>query len=254
MYLLAALCAAVAVWVWLPPDTAARRLSRLRPPGDGAARDPAEEVPRWLGSTPTWPPDRRTLVSAACAGLVTGLAVGGVAGVVAGVLAASGAGWALHRQEPPAVRLERRRIAADLPFAVDLMAACLLAGRPVSTAKETAAGAVPGPLADRLLWVSTQLRLGADAEPTWAHLARDPATAHLARAMTRAALSGAPVADVLTRLVDDAREAARATSLAAARRVAVKAVAPLGLCFLPAFVLLGVIPIIAGLASTIVLP
>jgi hypothetical protein len=36
--------------------------------------------------------------------------------------------------------------------------------------------------------------------------------------------------------------------------VGVKAVAPLGLCFLPAFVLLGIIPVVAGLASAIILP
>ena len=35
----------------------------------------------------------------------------------------------------------------------------------------------------------------------------------------------------------------------AARRVGVLAVAPLGLCFLPAFVLLGVVPVVIGLAG-----
>ncbi|MFI7617798.1 type II secretion system F family protein [Nonomuraea terrae] len=160
----------------------------------------------------------------------------------------------LHRREPDHVRQERQRIVADLPFAADLMTACLLAGRPVSAATEIAANAVGGPLGRRLTWVSSQLRLGADPEPTWAVLAKDPATGQLARAMSRAAQSGAPVADVLTRLADDAREAARASAVAAARSVGVKAVAPLGLCFLPAFVLLGIIPVIAGLASTIVLP
>jgi hypothetical protein len=34
----------------------------------------------------------------------------------------------------------------------------------------------------------------------------------------------------------------------AARAVAVRAAAPLGLCFLPAFVLLGVVPTVLGLA------
>ncbi|MFI6293848.1 type II secretion system F family protein [Nonomuraea sp. NPDC050790] len=262
MYVLAALLAAAAAWCWLPADTPARRLLRLRPPddrflrssGEGLGRDPGEGAPRWFERPDRRPPDRRTLVYAACAGLLTGLAVGGLVGVAAGVLVSMGAGWVLHRQEPQVVRLERRKVEADLPFAADLMVACLMAGQPVSTAVDTAAEAVPGPLATRLSWVRTQLRLGAEAEPTWAYLARDPATAPLARAMTRAALSGAPVADVLTRLADDAREESRAASLAAARRVAVKAVAPLGLCFLPAFVLLGVVPIIAGLASTIVLP
>ncbi|MEV0594383.1 type II secretion system F family protein [Nonomuraea cavernae] len=175
-------------------------------------------------------------------------------GIVAGLLVVPVVGVILHRRDDPADQQTRRRISADLPFAADLMAACLLAGQPVSAAIESAASAVEGPLGERLSWVSSQLRLGADPEPTWAHLARDPATGSLARAMSRAAQSGAPVADVLTRLADDARDAAHAASVAAARSVGVKAVAPLGLCFLPAFVLLGIIPVIAGLAATIVLP
>lgn len=35
----------------------------------------------------------------------------------------------------------------------------------------------------------------------------------------------------------------------APRRVGVLAVAPLGLCFLPAFVLLGIVPVVVGLAG-----
>ncbi|MEV0381812.1 type II secretion system F family protein [Nonomuraea sp. NPDC050643] len=171
-----------------------------------------------------------------------------------GLLVTPAAAMFLHKREPQQSQQDRHRITADLPFAADLMTACLQAGSPVSAATEIAANAIGGPLGERLAWVSSQLRLGADPEPTWAILAKDPATGALARAMSRAAQSGAPVADVLTRLADDARESARAASVATARSVGVKAVAPLGLCFLPAFVLLGIIPVIAGLASTIVLP
>ncbi|MFG1947556.1 type II secretion system F family protein [Nonomuraea sp. NPDC048826] len=186
--------------------------------------------------------------------MIVGLLVGGFPGLLAAALVTPITATVLHRRDPPELERDRARIVADLPFAADLMSACLLAGRPTSAAAHIAATAISGPLGLRLTWVSTQLKLGADPEPTWSHLARDPATAQLARAMIRAAQSGAPVADVLTRLADDAREASRAESVAAARSVGVKAVAPLGLCFLPAFVLLGIIPVIAGLATTIVLP
>ncbi|GIH22507.1 hypothetical protein Aph01nite_08170 [Acrocarpospora phusangensis] len=62
------------------------------------------------------------------------------------------------------------------------------------------------------------------------------------------------MADVLTRLADDARHATRSASSAAARKVGVQAVAPLGLCFLPAFVFLGIIPVVAGLATQVLTP
>ncbi|WP_219499423.1 type II secretion system F family protein [Nonomuraea ceibae] len=257
--LLAACCAASAAWLWTAPTTTAQRLATLlpEPANPHQAHPPPDEppTPSWLTPTlPKRPLTGRTLTSAACLGLLTALLVGGIPGILTAALVTPVAAAVLHRKEPQELQRDRHRIAIDLPFAADLMASCLLAGQPVSAATEIAATAIGGPLGDRLTWLSVQLRLGADPEPTWAFLARDPATAQLSRAMSRAAQSGAPVADVLTRLADDARESSRAASVAAARRVGVKAVAPLGLCFLPAFVLLGIIPVVAGLATSIVLP
>ncbi|MEW9554722.1 type II secretion system F family protein [Nonomuraea sp. NPDC050783] len=249
LHLLSALCAATATWLWLPPRTPHERLADLCPP-----RDPAPEREELPG-----PPARsaiapRTVIAAASAGLAIALLIGGTTGTLAGLLTAPATGIYLHRKQPTRTQHDRRQILLDLPFAADLLTACLLAGRPISSATEITAEAVGGPLGERLTWVSSRLRLGADPEPTWALLAREPELGQLSRTMVRAMQSGTPVADALTRLADDAREAARASAAAAARRVGVKAVAPLGLCFLPAFVLLGIVPVVAGLASAIVLP
>ena len=70
----------------------------------------------------------------------------------------------------------------------------------------------------------------------------------------RAAGSGTALAPSLARLANDQRRVARTAAEARARAAGVQAVAPLGLCFLPAFMLLGVVPAIAGIASTILLP
>ncbi|MCA2229797.1 type II secretion system F family protein [Nonomuraea aurantiaca] len=271
----------MATWLWISPTTPAERLTRLLSPGaathlrPGAAKpphpprthrlpnsgstDPDADTfapPTWLDHPATSPRriNRRTLAGALGAALITALLVGGGAGLIAALLVAPIVGVVLHRQDDPETRQDSKQITTDLPFAADLMAACLLAGQPVSAATEMAAGALAGPLGQRLSWVSRQLRLGADPDPTWAFLAQEPATAQLSRAMSRAAQTGAPVADVLTRLADDARQSTRATSVAAAKSVGVKAVAPLGLCFLPAFVLLGIIPVVAGLATAISVP
>lgn len=280
--LLSAACACAATWLWISPTTPAERLTRLLPPGAAAQNRPGPQRPTRAPSSagpnadtspirpdtdtlspPTWldhpatspqPITRRTIVGALSAALITALLIGGVAGLIAALLIAPIVGVALHRRDDPEARQDTKQITTDLPFAADLMAACLLAGQPVSAATEIAAETLAGPLGQRLSWVSRQLRLGADPDPTWAFLAREPATAQLSRAMSRAAQTGAPVADVLTRLANDARESTRATSVAAARSVGVKAVAPLGLCFLPAFVLLGIIPIVAGLATAITFP
>ncbi|MGI5485220.1 type II secretion system F family protein [Microtetraspora malaysiensis] len=196
----------------------------------------------------------RGLAIAAPAGVVAFLVFGGAPGAVAGVLVAGGA-WAIaRRRESADVRRRRERMAADLPFAVDLIVACLRAGQPVIGAVDAVAEALGGPLGERLSWVAGQMRLGAEPEAAWGALAQDPSLAPLARAMIRAVRRGAPVAEVLTRLADDARQAARASSSAAARKAGIQAVAPLGLCFLPAFVLLGIIPVVAGLAAQVLVP
>ncbi|WP_436758678.1 type II secretion system F family protein [Streptosporangium sp. V21-05] len=199
-------------------------------------------------------PGRSEIAVALAPGLAAFLAVGGLPGAVAGVAGFGIALVVLWRREPPELRGERRRVTADLPLAADLMVACLRAGQPITGAIDVTVEAVGGPLGERLAWVSGQLRLGAAPESAWQALESERSLAPLARAMSRAALSGAPVADVLIRLSDDSRRAARAASSAAAQRVGVQVVAPLGLCFLPAFVFLGIIPIVAGLAGEVLLP
>ncbi|WP_084685557.1 type II secretion system F family protein [Nonomuraea coxensis] len=282
----------MAIWVWLPSHTPKERLARLKArltphderrlnllsPGPHhrkrtnpqslahsaalVSRAPAhladnEPPATWLdhpGEGPHRGVTRKTVLTATSAGLAVTVLIGGTTGVVSGIAITLVTGIYLHKRQPAQSQQDQQQLQTDLPFAADLMTACLLAGCPVSSATEIAADAIGGPLGRRLTWVSSQLRLGADPEPTWALLAKDPALGQLSRTMIRATQSGTPVADALARLADDARATSRAAAAAAARRVGVKAVAPLGLCFLPAFVLLGIIPVVAGLASTLVLP
>jgi pilus assembly protein TadC len=65
-------------------------------------------------------------------------------------------------------------------------------------------------------------------------------------AATRSADSGAALAAAFERLADDQRSGRTATADAAARRAGVLIVLPLGLCFLPAFVFAGVLPVIVA--------
>jgi hypothetical protein len=54
------------------------------------------------------------------------------------------------------------------------------------------------------------------------------------------------VGEAVHRLAEELRERARADVEERARSIEVKAAAPLGLCLLPAFVVLGVVPMVAG--------
>ncbi len=152
----------------------------------------------------------------------------------------------LGRLEPAEVRRRRERIVAELPLVVDLLAACLRAGGPPADALELVADAVGGPLGELLSEVALRLRLGADPADAWAVLTAEPACAPLGRAVLRATSSGGPLAQTLEQLGTDVRRRRSWAAEERARAVETRAVVPLGLCFLPAFVLVGIVPTIAG--------
>ena len=184
--------------------------------------------------------------AAALAGLCLTVVVGGVPGLVLGAAAAAAGGRALARLEPAAARVRRERLAAELPAALDLLAACLAAGSPPPAALAAVASALDGPVADELAVVSTKLALGADPASVWAAVSTHPVLGPLGHAMVRAVESGAPVADGLVRIVEDQRRARRWDAEQKARSVGVRAAAPLALCFLPAFIVVGIVPTIAS--------
>lgn len=166
-------------------------------------------------------------------------------------VAAVGAGVAWRFLPRDLSRPEERRaliIARDLPDVVDLLAAVLRAGVTDGDALAMIAQATEGPLAQPLARVARHRDLGAGAAEAWAK-AEEPRLADLATALVRHADTGAPVAAALDRVAADARRDYFAQAQAAARAGAVRAVIPLAVCFLPAFVLVGVVPVVASLVA-----
>ena len=98
--------------------------------------------------------------------------------------------------------------------------------------------------------MSAQLRLGGDPHQVWATLERDAELAVLGRALGRAHATGAPIVTAIERLGDDLARAARGAAEDRARAIGVKAAVPLGLCLLPSFVLIGIVPLVAGLVAS----
>lgn len=178
--------------------------------------------------------------------------VGGTAGALAALVAAGACWWATGRMEPPSVRRRRERLAASVPHAVDLLAACLSAGLSPSAAVEQITAAVDDPLAGEFAALSSRLRLGVDPGTVWRDLATHPQLGGLGRTISRAVDSGASVAHAMLRLADDLRQRNRAEVETRARAVGVKAALPLGVCLLPAFVLVGVVPLVAGSVAVLV--
>lgn len=170
--------------------------------------------------------------------------------------------WAMrlrHRMALPGLgllmrlraQLERTGSYTDLPLALDLLACALRAGQPPSTAAAAVAHAVRGPVGDTLLAVARAADLGASADIAWQPLGRLTSMATVARTAARTAESGTRLADELAQIATNLRTRQAAASDARVRRAGVWVVLPLGLCFLPAFVLIGVVPIVIGIADSV---
>jgi pilus assembly protein TadC len=181
---------------------------------------------------------------------VAGLGVAGFIGRWWAVPIGAAVGVAVHRflrgREPPEVRRDRLRAVADLPLCADLLAAALRAGAPVDRAAAAVAEALGGPLGERLGRTARALRLGAGPEEAWGHLSDVAGAPRVVAAAVRSSSSGGALAGALTRLADDLRADRAVAAEAAARRAGVLVVLPLGLCFLPAFVLAGLVPVVVA--------
>ncbi|MGY1748295.1 type II secretion system F family protein [Modestobacter sp. SYSU DS0511] len=250
----AAVALAAALLVWVPPDAARR--ARIRavtgPPGEGsAAPGPGGRLRRTTGSRAGGPPGpaRRRVEAAAGALAVFALLGGGLPGAVGALVTGGALDRVLRRTGNAPERAGAAQVRADLPVACDLLAVCLAAGTPVGEALAAVAGSVPGPLGDRLARVAALYRLGATPQRAWA--GAGPPVDALARAVVRAGESGSSVVPALQRLAVDLRGDERVRVDAAVRRAGVWVLAPLGLCFLPAFLCLGVVPLVLGIAADV---
>lgn len=172
---------------------------------------------------------------------------GGAVGLVAIGLAAVAAAWL--RRALTVRPDERTEDSAELAGCWELLAACLEAGMPVAGAVLATATPLMGAAGHGMRRVAGLLELGADPIDAWRTVEHRQALAAFARAAARSAGTGAALARVArtecTRLRAELSDAAQAR----AQRAAVLITGPLGLCFLPAFLVLGIAPVVIGLAG-----
>ncbi len=210
---------------------------RLGPPARAAGADAGAAPPL----RPAW-----VAVGAAAAGAAGGLLGGPTA---AALLAAAGLGLGLlarARLSRPALRPTD---GAALAAAWELLDVCLRAGMPVAAALAAAAATPDGSAGAALRRVAGLLQLGADAPEAWAPAHGVPGLAAVARAATRSAGTGAALAQVAAAEGARVRAELVDTAQARAQRAGVLVAGPLGLCFLPAFLVLGIAPVVIGLAG-----
>jgi Flp pilus assembly protein TadB len=216
----------------------------VRASGDDSAGDRAVRIAsrhligaRWL----------RVIASAAA--VAAPVAVFGVpVGVVTGLLAAPLAHITVIRLQA----VDDRRVDAGarqaVPLTVDLLAAVLRSGQPLVAALDVVMPLAGPRLRSELSQVVGLLRLGADPVIAWRDLADHALLARVARTAVRSAQSGIRLAGGFEQLASELRAEQRATATVRAHRAGVWTMAPLGLCFLPAFVCLGIVPVVVGIA------
>ena len=159
--------------------------------------------------------------------------------------------WTVRRVVPVASDAPTGPV--DPPDPVLLLAlldAAVGAGAPVPRALQAVGSAVGGAVGDALTTVGGRLTLGAPwaeavaSAPGGLRSQLDP----LGAAWSAGAAPGPLLRQASERLVRERRDLARV----AAARLGVRLVLPLGLCLLPSFVLLGLVPVVLSLAGDFV--
>lgn len=160
----------------------------------------------------------------------------------------------LHASLPVRLRPRATPPAGEAALArvLDLLGVALLAGLPtpvalaaVGDAMATTAPSVAAPLR----YVAARVRLGATTTQAWRDVPGADAVAPVAPVLARATDGGGSVRAALDHAAQRMRSEADAAAVARAERAAVLVAGPLGLCFLPAFVCLGIVPVVIGLAD-----
>lgn len=222
----------------------ARRADGPLPSAPGSGADPRDVTHQ----------RRLALAAAGAAAGATALVIPGWVGVAA----AAPAGVAVWRWvvglEPATITRRRRLLLAQLPEALDLLGACLAGGAPPAAAVQAVAGVTAQPLRDVLDRVGLAYSRGAAPGEAWAVCTGVGAPGTLRQAgriVVRAEVSGTTAALDLAALAAAARAESLAQARAGTRRAEVAIVLPLALCLLPAFMFLGVAPLVAGLLGSV---
>lgn len=163
------------------------------------------------------------------------------------ILATATHGGASGRSASPGRRTGLR----DTAMMLELVAAMLDAGSGIGRSLELVAAAASPEYSGSLRPVVGAMAIGADWETAWrSSAARSPEILALRDALGFAALTGAPSSAILyAQAARMRRERFRAAEKRAAS-LSVKLVIPLGLCSLPAFICLGVVPVLLALVPS----
>lgn len=175
-----------------------------------------------------------------------------------GVRLADGAGWPGHSpggggggsREAPSWRRRSRRgtVAPEVEVAVllDLLDAACAAGSSIPAALASVGEAAGGLRGAALTHAAGALGLGAPWHEAWTDAG---ALAPVRDALRPAWVDGVAPGGTLRAVAGMLRRERRARAMEAAGRLGVRLVVPLAVCHLPAFVLVGLVPVLISMAA-----
>lgn len=153
-------------------------------------------------------------------------------------------------------RLARRRreslMQQQSPGALTLLIALLDAGIPITDAVLATAESTAEPLGPVLREVAISLRWGATMQSAWVPLVTCEPWTPVIAAMERSARTGASLSTVLAHAAREMRAERRARATVAARKAGVRAILPLVICCMPAFLALGILPVIVAFMTPLI--
>lgn len=134
---------------------------------------------------------------------------------------------------------------ADVPLVLELVAIALRAGQPLPGALHAVGEALPGQEGGELVRLAEALDLGMPRAIAFA--AAPPRWEPLRMVAGLAERTGADLAGLLMTQADETRRERRRAAEVEAASLGVRLVLPTGLCILPAFILLGIVPTVMSL-------
>ena len=211
------------------------------------AERPAHRVPRW-GLRHR----RAVLLAAGLGAAAVVFAPEPPEIAVVAALVGAALGWWLPIRPAPDRRREQRWW---LTVLLDLWAATVASGLPAGPALDSVLSVLPHaaeqPAVDALRRVGALLRVGSDADRAWAAAEHEPDLATVAQAARRSASAGTDLAAALRAQARVLRRDQVAQAQRRSARSEVLMAGPLGLCFLPAFICLGLAPVVIALLDTL---
>lgn len=138
----------------------------------------------------------------------------------------------------------------DVPLLLELLGSALDAGLAIPWALRLVAGVATAEVRAGLSQVVAGLQMGASWEHSWEGVRSLEHVAGIHAALSFAALTGAPAAPLLYAEAEQRRRQFQRDAEKRAAALGVRLVVPLGLCSLPAFICLGIVPVVVAMIPT----